>query len=123
MVDNHSECWPSSHLKHEADVGRRDLPIPKTGRSIDEASFIALPSKAYFSQTPIRLPSPKPSLPRARKRKPRQRPDTCIRDGSSGLFLQAASPCFLDPLIKAAREGRWGLRDATLVLVAYRQGL
>src|SRR5215475_7455543 len=64
MVDNHSRCWPSSHLKHETDVGRRDLLIPKTGRSIDEASFVALPSKAYFSQTLIRLPSPKPSLPR-----------------------------------------------------------
>ena len=33
------------------------------------------------------------------------------------------TPAEIDKLIKAAKEGRWGLRDATLILVACRHGL
>jgi type 1 fimbriae regulatory protein FimB/type 1 fimbriae regulatory protein FimE len=29
----------------------------------------------------------------------------------------------IEKLIKAAKDGRWGLRDATLIMVAYRHGL
>src|SRR3981189_1025974 len=32
-------------------------------------------------------------------------------------------PAEIERMIRAAREGRWGHRDATLVLVAYRHGL
>jgi integrase len=33
------------------------------------------------------------------------------------------TPAEIDRLMKAAKEGRWGLRDSTLVTVAYRHGL
>jgi type 1 fimbriae regulatory protein FimB/type 1 fimbriae regulatory protein FimE len=33
------------------------------------------------------------------------------------------TPAEIEKLIKAAKEGRWSLRDATLVMVAYRHGL
>jgi type 1 fimbriae regulatory protein FimB/type 1 fimbriae regulatory protein FimE len=33
------------------------------------------------------------------------------------------TPAEVERLIKAAKEGRWGLRDATMILVAYRHGL
>jgi type 1 fimbriae regulatory protein FimB/type 1 fimbriae regulatory protein FimE len=32
-------------------------------------------------------------------------------------------PAEVDKLIKAAKDGRWGARDATLIMVAYRHGL
>ena len=33
------------------------------------------------------------------------------------------TPAEIEKLMKAARDGRWGLRDATLIMVAYRHGL
>jgi type 1 fimbriae regulatory protein FimB/type 1 fimbriae regulatory protein FimE len=33
------------------------------------------------------------------------------------------TPAEIERLIKAARNGRWGHRDATLILIAYRRGL
>jgi type 1 fimbriae regulatory protein FimB/type 1 fimbriae regulatory protein FimE len=33
------------------------------------------------------------------------------------------TPAEIEKLMKAARDGRWGLRDATLIIVAYRHGL
>jgi integrase len=33
------------------------------------------------------------------------------------------TPAEIEKLVRAAREGRWGHRDATLVMVAYRHGL
>ena len=33
------------------------------------------------------------------------------------------TPAEVEKLIKAAKEGRWGRRDATLVLIAFRHGL
>jgi integrase len=33
------------------------------------------------------------------------------------------TPAEIEKLIKAARQGRWGDRDATLIMVAYRHGL
>ena len=33
------------------------------------------------------------------------------------------TPAEIERLIKAAKEGRWSLRDATLIMVAYRHGL
>ena len=33
------------------------------------------------------------------------------------------TPAEIEKLIKAAKGGRWGLRDATLIMVAYRLGL
>src|SRR6516225_7613875 len=33
------------------------------------------------------------------------------------------TPAEIEKLIKAAKDGRWALRDATLIMVAYRHGL
>ena len=33
------------------------------------------------------------------------------------------TPAEIEKLIKASKQGRWGLRDACLIIVAYRHGL
>jgi type 1 fimbriae regulatory protein FimB/type 1 fimbriae regulatory protein FimE len=48
---------------------------------------------------------------------PRRKPNAELR---SREYL---TPAEIEKLIKAAKEGRWGLRDATLIIVAYRHGL
>src|ERR1700747_2928877 len=48
---------------------------------------------------------------------PRRAPNAELR---SREYL---TPAEIEKLIKAAKEGRWGLRDACLVLVSYRHGL
>jgi len=48
---------------------------------------------------------------------PTRRPNTKVRTREYLL------PAEIEKLIKAAKKGRWGHRDATLILVAYRHGL
>jgi type 1 fimbriae regulatory protein FimB/type 1 fimbriae regulatory protein FimE len=48
---------------------------------------------------------------------PRRAPNADLR---SREYL---TPAEIDKLIKAAKDGRWGLRDAALIIVAYRHGL
>jgi type 1 fimbriae regulatory protein FimB/type 1 fimbriae regulatory protein FimE len=45
-----------------------------------------------------------------------------VRPANSELRTRV-TPAEIKKLIKAAKDGRWGHRDATLMLVAFRHGL
>jgi integrase len=51
--------------------------------------------------------------------------DPVLRRGTNAELRtrEYLTPAEIEKLSKAAREGRWGHRDATLILVAYRHGL
>ena len=51
--------------------------------------------------------------------------DPVLRRGTNAELRtrEYLTPAEIEELIKAAKDGRWGHRDATLILVAYRHGL
>jgi type 1 fimbriae regulatory protein FimB/type 1 fimbriae regulatory protein FimE len=50
--------------------------------------------------------------------------DMPIRPANADLrSREYLTPAEIEKLIKAAKDGRWGLRDSTLIIVAYRHGL
>ena len=53
----------------------------------------------------------------SRQVRPERRPNAELRT------REYMTPAEIERLIKAAKEGRWGLRDATMILVVYRHGL
>ena len=53
-----------------------------------------------------------------------QAPNMPSRPRNSALrSREYLTPAEIEKLIKAAKDGRWGLRDSTLIMVAYRHGL
>jgi integrase len=62
-------------------------------------------------------PAPRNGAGRWRRAMPARQPNAEMRT------REYLTPAEIEKLLKAAKDGRWGHRDATLILVAYRHGL
>src|SRR6185437_14425013 len=84
-----------------------------------------LPEKACYPVSPGRKVGEKPMTAHLRLITPsNENRSVPVRPPNSELRTREyLTPKEVEKLIKAAKDGRWGHRDATLVLVAFRHGL